>query len=210
VVTQSWRREASFHGDGFRRQRIAVLIMRRSRTLLHTLRNKVRHWRRVRSSCLRWSPRGVGTDATKGRCVAVQRLTVIGALPQVIIGFERCELRELRVASHSRRAVGSRQTDFILCESGCIAAGVVVLTIHLGILGDALLARLPRNQGPPHSACDKTRGDDQNRGGQDNPSSPLHVRNEEENVDQKCQQGDEQGGKGEDEQGEQVSRRVSR
>ena len=79
-----------------------------------------------------------------------------------------------------------------------VLAVVVVLAAHLGVLGDALLARLAADDGAAHGAGQHAADDDQDGGGQHDPAAPAHVGDEEQDVDEEGEQRDQEGGQHED------------
>lgn len=86
----------------------------------------------------------------------------------------------------------------------------MIFAVHLSILSNALLARLPRYERPAHGAGNNTGSHDENRCGQHYPSTPLHVRNKEKYVDQECQERNEEGRKAEYQERKQIPRRMRR
>jgi len=145
------------------------------------------------------------------RCSRVEWSTVVTS-SFVALGFEGCKLRPFVVvegAVHRWRAVCSGQLighqTLIL---HVVRVVVVVGTIHFGIFGDTLLASLSRYQSPSHGAGNNARGNDENGSCQNDPSSPLHVRNEQQNIDQESQESNQQGGESQNEKSQQIARRV--
>ena len=85
---------------------------------------------------------------------------------------------------------------------------VIVLSTHFSILGDAPLAGLATDKGATHGTGEHTAGDDENGGSEDNPTPPAHVRDKEQDVDEKSEQGDEERGQLQDQQGQEITRRM--
>jgi len=67
-------------------------------------------------------------------------------------------------------------------------AVVVVLSAHLSVLGDALLPCLAANDGPTHRARNETAECHQDGSGENDVGAPCHVRDEEEDIDEKAEQ----------------------
>jgi hypothetical protein len=113
---------------------------------------------------------------------------------------------EANLASHGWRAISSGQ----LIGHQAIVLQVVVVgcAIHLGILGNALLACLSRDQRSSHGAGNDTRSNDENGGCKNNPAAPLHVWNKQKNVNQEGQKRDQKSWECEDQQGQEVARRM--
>ena len=85
---------------------------------------------------------------------------------------------------------------------------VVSLTVHVVVFCNAPLTCLAADQCPSHSACYDSACNDDDGGCQHDPSSPSHVWDEEQNVDEEGQQRDQKRGKGKDEECKQITRRV--
>lgn len=114
---------------------------------------------------------------------------------------------DLGAAAHGRRAVGSGK---LICEHTLLLeVFVVVLAAHVCVLGNALFARFPADEGPAHGASEDAGCDDQNGSREHDPSTPFYVRHEEQDVDEECQKSDEKSWDGQDKEGEKEARRVS-
>lgn len=85
---------------------------------------------------------------------------------------------------------------------------VVVFTTHLRILGDPPLSVLSADKRAAHSTRDEAAEEDQDGGGQDQVGAPGHVRNEEQDINDKSGKTDEEVDHVEDEEDEQVPRGV--
>jgi hypothetical protein len=116
------------------------------------------------------------------------------------------------VCSHigGHRVVGQRGWRLSLGElrgySRGIAVRIVVLTIHLVVLSDAPLPCLAAHQCPPHGTRHDSTRDNDDGSTKDDPSSPAHMWNKQQNIDQESEQRDQEGREGEDEQREEVAR----
>jgi hypothetical protein len=75
-------------------------------------------------------------------------------------------------------------------RSSICATSVVRLAVHVLVLCDALLPRLAADQRPPHGTRDDAARDNDDGGAENDPSSPCHVRYEEQDVDQESEQCD--------------------
>lgn len=178
-----------------------------------------RHWGRIR--IVHRSRASAGARRSNARVTLwVQRdaivcITSAGSIitPRFLpLHFKRSKLRGTTVlhrstATHGRRTFSSRQVvDITLGQTinhDAVLRQVLVVcsAIHIGVLRDALLARFPTDQGPSHGASNDAGRDNQKCGSQHDPASPLHMRDEKENVDKKGQQRHQQGGKSQDEEG---------
>lgn len=85
---------------------------------------------------------------------------------------------------------------------------IVILAAHLRIFLNLLPTSFAACHGTAHGAGHHATEGDQDSGGENNVSSPRHVRDEEEDVDQEGQQANEEGDDKEDEKDEEVSCRV--
>lgn len=145
----------------------------------------------------------------------IQRSLIIAGIAGVRLMSLHIESGELSgvlvdggAATQRRRTVGSREGvgDHALLGEAVVVCG----TVHIRILGDALLARFPADESSAHGAGDDAGGDDEDCGSQYDPSSPCHVRNEQQNIDQKREQCHQQRRKRQNEQRQQIPRRMRR
>lgn len=178
-----------------------------------------RHWGRIR--IVHRSRASAGARRSNARVTlwvqrdAIVSITSAGSIitPRFLpLHFKRSKLRGTTVlhrstATHGRRTFSSRQVvDITLGQTinhDAVLRQVLVVcsAIHIGVLRDALLAGFPTDQGPSHGASNDAGRDNQKCGSQHDPASPLHMRDEKENVDEKGQQRHQQGGKSQDEEG---------
>jgi hypothetical protein len=70
---------------------------------------------------------------------------------------------------------------------------IEILSAHLWILRDPPLSGFPTDQRPSHRTCDDAAGGQKDRGGEDDPSTPLEMGDEDEDIDQEGKQREQQG-----------------
>lgn len=120
----------------------------------------------------------------------------------------------VRPREHWRRAVGSGELrGLALLQHGRVGhhAGlsqvvVVILPAHFRIFLDPLLPGFPGDEGAAHGAREDAAGNDEDDSGEHDPAAPLHVGDEEQDVDEEGEQSNDHGGDGEDQQAEQEAR----
>lgn len=110
------------------------------------------------------------------------------------------------VVRHGRWRLGLGEIGGDSCIAGAVC--VVRLAVHLVVLCDAPLSCLSADQSPAHGACHDSTCNNDDGGRQHDPSSPSHVRYEEQDVDEEGQQRNQKSGEGKDEQRKQVAWRV--
>lgn len=90
-----------------------------------------------------------------------------------------------RILGGSSR-IGGRGPQFV-ARRGVLAI-VEVLAAHLCIFGDATFSRLAADEGATHGAGHDAAGGQQDGGPEDDPSAPLEMRHEEQDVNQEGEQ----------------------
>lgn len=114
---------------------------------------------------------------------------------------------------HSRAATHGRWTvcfGQLICHEAVLGQGVVVCgAVHVCILFDALLTSLATDECSSHGAGYYAGANDEDGSSQHNPAAPLHMRDEEKDIDKEGEKSDEEGRESKDEEGEEVSRRMA-
>lgn len=201
-----------------RRKRIAILISAWSpRHAVCTILTWFGHWRSVLVRSV-WSS-SIGARRSYARRRVQRRAVVLEAVCAILAGMGILPLHVERrklvgrlvhrgTATHRRGAVCFRQ----LINHQSILGQIFVIrgTAHVCVLLNALLASLATDQCPPHGACHYTGANDEDSSAQHDPASPLHMRNEKQDIDQEGEESDEESREGKDEEGEEVSRRMAR
>lgn len=227
LMSQARRRELTCHSASHasshhRSDRIAVFVSAWSSLWVHSLatvaaRTAV-HWHR-RCFILHVWPTRTATSARgpdAGIADRVQRCPIIRtsatsfilAVGLLALHLKRSELwRSLGVhrstTAHRWRTVGSRK--LVGHQALLVQVLVVVRAVHIRILRNTLLARLPAHQRPAHRTSDHAGCHNQDGSRKYDPATPLHVRDEQKDVDQECEKRDQQGRDSQDEESQKVA-----
>jgi len=89
-----------------------------------------------------------------------------------------------------------------------VAVLSVILAVHFRVVLDSLAPRNASNDLTTHAAHYESADREEYRRRQNYPSAPLHVRKENEDINEEREEGDDQGRQTEDQQREEVFRRV--
>lgn len=226
-MSKAGRRKIASHAGCHRRKWVAVLVSAWS-TSAHTVITAwaTVHWHRRVPVCIAGSTRtatstcGANAGVTH-RVHWVQRSAVVVAAGATVLAVGLLALHfkgsklgvalavvDLSATAHWWRAVSSGK--LIRKHTLLAKVFIVIRAAHVCVFGDTLFASLSAYKGTAHSAGHDTGCNNEDCSRKHDPTTPLDVGHEQENVHQEGQQSYQQGRDGENKESQEEARRMSR